>query len=458
MVLLGCNWRLYLACVGFAVVVAVQANLDMLQSSIEVKGDLGTTGLVVYQLLCSVSVLLYVPLAVLMGRKKCLIVGQIASVLLTLSMLYPRFWTLLPAQLFAGIVESVVLPAFGVIITSLSQCNMAANNAAERKESNIRTYIVILGIGQSIISLAPNLILKERKEEFMSNATAAAGNVTSFSSCGAYDCPMDYAFEEHSTKFQRLIPTPESLSTYLLIFVGIQLTGMAIQWFVIPNDTKIQETQDEEKTGLVQSSNRNTEAMKAYKRAFIRLITLVSSKLCLLAIPIQIQYGLFGAFNWTEVSRSYFSCSIGVQHIGILQSLLFLASAMANLLLFVLRTIISKPVLYICSFFCEMFVYLLSLLWQPSDSAMYVLYIYASSVGITLGLRRFTAFSIASAYFEDVDSAFVVQTWACAFGAMCVFVMSGLFCVYVKIYILGACSFVSTIFIVYGHYCAFNTL
>lgn len=430
--------------IGFALVVAPEFTLISLQTSISVKDALGSSSMTIYSFLCVLSLFVYVPLVAKIGRKKCLIIGELPSVAYTIALMHQNVWTVTFAAVVMGIAESILFSAAGAIVSSFSddECH------GDVRKKSIGIFLTTFSLVQIASSIMPKVTLTDSNRQWNKTYSHKVGGFD-ISSCGRNDCPLEYAFKNDANVFRQLIPTHTSLLILLGIFVGFQVLGIVIHCVVTPNDRTSQfmlsggETQE--------PLNSRFGAMTDLKNAFYRLIDHLKSKLRLMTIPLQIQYGAYSAFLWSEVTRAYISCPLGVENIGICLALIYTASAVVNIVFSRYCSSISQLQLYWSSYAFETAGYTIAFVWQPSVDSLFVLYVMGVFVGITHAMRRISSYAVASVYFDDMDSSYLVQTGSIAFGCGVVYALTSVVCVYVKIYVLALLSVLSTILATVAH-------
>lgn len=430
-------------------VMAPQYTLVSLQTSIGVKDALGSMGMMVYELVCVVTILMYVPMFLWFGRKNCLLVGAIPSVLFTLSMMYPTMWTVTPAEILLGIAESVEMTAIGAIVSSVV---LDSEHDSEKKRSSVGVYLTIMAVGEAITCLVAELVLKDSGAGWFTSIFSHKEHVmANISRCGANDCPMDYSFKENSHVFRNLIPTVLSRCVYLGALAVTQIIGIIILWRSVPYDNMESQSRDiDERQHLLLGQFRS--AWTQFKTVFRRLVVHMSSKISMLTIPLQMQYGVFCGFLWAEVGRSYVSCTIGIEHLGFFQFVAYIVTLICTYFLHRFRSSISNPAVFLLSYVVEISFFLCALLWQPSSSSLYMLCVLGVTVGAANAFRKITSYFIASIYSNDLDSSYAVRTAFVALGVAVVNSWVTIFCIYTKIYIIVAWLTISTVLALIAHY------
>lgn len=424
--------RVCVVSIGFAMVACPQYNLTALQTSIGVKDALGSTSIAVYEAICIVTLMIYVPVITLFGKKACLLFGQIPSLIFTIALLYPRFWTLTPAGVLLGIGESLIMPAIGAIIVSIPKLEESRNRQVST-ESAVGIFVSVLGLVQAVFSIAPDLILKKEVSSNLINSSAI-----DLVKCGANDCPLDYAFTEDSNIFEQLVPTLFSIRIYLCLCCATQIIGILIQWWSVPSDTG--------------NGTSITEELVNCKNSFTRLFRHSSTKLSLLTFPTLLQFGFVAGFIWSDMARAYGSCVLGVDHLGKVLCVTYITSFLVSSSVTALGNYIPRPFLLTLTLVLELSGYSLAAIWQPSIKSLYMPYILAVLMGSTHALRRVVAYCISGTYFVDRDSAYVMQTLGLAFGTMIIYILTNIVCVSIKLYMLSGLGVVSTVFAIWAHH------
>lgn len=444
--------RLYLVLVGFSLVFAPQFVMLSLQTSIEGEIALGATNVLVYSILCVISLLLYTPLVTLLGRKFGLVAVEIFWVIYTLSLLHPSYYTVIPASMLMGIAESIILPASGAIIlkfiTSEVIDDETRSASVARKTLTIGLFLAVLALGQTISSVMSELLLNPSDGDIWHNGSSIAVNI---SRCGASDCPMTYTSD--AAVYNKLVPPALSFRVFLVLICAIQVVGIIMQGVLIPDDVPSLpnlRVDDGGDSAPLLPRQRPTYC-HSLKRALYTLKSQVLSFRCLMILPIQIHYGLFLGFVWSEYTRAYVACIIGVQNIAKCLYITYFASFITNAVFTKFGSTLPIPALMLISYAAEALVFVTSLLWVPSVSIEHVSYALASLYGLAHGFRRLTFYVTAGVYFDDPNSAYLVQAGTAAIGLTIAYVWCEVLCVYVKIYIMLAHCAVATALAVIAH-------
>ncbi|XP_077974886.1 protein unc-93 homolog A-like isoform X2 [Styela clava] len=462
--------RTFYACAfGFSVYVGSTFSLATLQSSINIKNDLGPKSLLIC-FLCGLAGIITAPYTLKrFGAKATLITGEIIASFFTIANFYPRWFTMYPTAALTGLVSSsFTWSASAVIVHKVATANLSNKIG---KQADIATqkyfgiYLGIVAFGQIFSNGVTVLILKLVNDDlfgpdhksadtnFDSNSTLPTqgpqykttnSSVIDISQCAARDCPAEYAYG-NSTKLDVFIPDDSSryvlLGWYLLMQLGAVLVH-SIAMDSIPVDAHrkniITNKNDEEsptRKSLLNKPREENDCSALFAPIKISILHLTSLQ-GILSAPVYLLYGLTISFIWSEFSRAYVSCVVGLSQVG-------LTSALVDLLSLTVSVIISRCASNFGMFYIFIFgmcydiaLYVATLVWVPTSSTSYVVYIFAPLLGVTHAVRRNTQYLTTSALCPDKDVGFAIQNVLGGIGLMMTYAWTTAFCVYVKIYIM----------------------
>nr|XP_039252892.1 protein unc-93 homolog A-like isoform X3 [Styela clava] len=226
-------------------------GLATLQSSINIKNDLGPKSLLIC-FLCGLAGIITAPYTLKrFGAKATLITGEIIASFYTIANFYPRWFTMYPTAALTGLMSSsLTWSASAVIVHKVATANLSNKIG---KQADIATqkyfgiYLGIVAFGQIFSNGVTVLILKlvnddlfgpdhkSADTDFDTNSTLPTqgpqykttnSSVIDISQCAARDCPAEYAYG-NSTKLDVFIPDDSSryvlLGCYLLMQLGAVL-------------------------------------------------------------------------------------------------------------------------------------------------------------------------------------------------------------------------------------------
>uniref|UniRef100_H2ZI23 Major facilitator superfamily (MFS) profile domain-containing protein n=1 Tax=Ciona savignyi TaxID=51511 RepID=H2ZI23_CIOSA len=148
---------------------------------------------------------------------------------------------------------------------------------------------------------------------------------------------------------------------------------------------------------------------------------------------------MFNGFFVSDVTRAFVSCVVGVQKVGI-SMLMF--SCVTSVVCYVNGKIVQRfGRLYsiIFAFITTFTLLIVFLLWQPTESTSYVVYVTFALVGIPNGCWSIILqSSYSDAFYKNKEVSFNVWNITFTAGFALQFAISALLCVRDKIYVLIA--------------------
>ncbi|XP_039252851.2 protein unc-93 homolog A-like [Styela clava] len=471
--------RTFYACsFGFATYVGSTVSLATLQSSINIKNDLGPKSLLIC-FLCGLAGIITAPYTLKrFGAKATLITGEVIASFFTIANFYPRWFTMYPTAALTGLMSSsLTWSASAVIVHNVATADLKNKIGKQADIANQKYFGIYLGIvafGQIFSNGITVLILEFVNDDLfkfnhksvdinidsnLTPTTQAPQNKTNNSSvidisqCAAKDCPAEYAYS-NSTKLDVFIPDDSSryvlFGWYLLMQLGAVLMH-SIAMDSIPVDTyrknmitNKNEEQSPTRKPLLNKPGEENDCSALFAPIKISIVHLTSLQ-GILSAPVYLLYGLSISFIWSEFSRAYVSCVVGLSQVG-------LTSALVDLLSLTISMIISRCASNFGMFYIFLFgmcydiaLYVAILFWVPTPPTSYLVYIFASLFGVTHAVRRNTQYLTTSALCPDKDVGFTIQNVLGGIGLMMTYAWTTAFCVYVKIYIMMGSVVVTTV-------------
>nr|XP_039250469.1 protein unc-93 homolog A-like [Styela clava] len=426
---------------GFAMAVGADHALAALQSSMNVKGGIGTNSLLVKDTAAIIGSLIVVPVVLQKyGQKFSLIIGVILNILLILANFYPVWYTMYSTAFFAGIGMSCAWVGSSVMIQSIASNVDMNQDVDSSSQKYFGMFLAILSLAQVFVNILTELILGWNSiARYIGNFVEGDSNYSSvFASynltsdnlltCGAGDCPIKYSFHQTSGKFSVLIPDQTLLRVLLVVYVLMQMGGVAIHYFFIKG-TNEQEISPLDSTPLL--AEKKSDFMTSIKKKLKYATSLQE----LLTCPVKLLFGITMAYIWTEHNRAFVSCVVGVDKVRICTAIINIMSFATSLLISKNSKKIGLPVLFTVGLVYDLINYTCSLLWRPTVSTKFVSYILSVTFGITHGIRRNISFLVTAAHSQDNDTGFTLQLLLLALGGVINTAWSIPLCVSVKIYI-----------------------
>ncbi|XP_002122675.2 protein unc-93 homolog A-like [Ciona intestinalis] len=415
--------------IGTTINVTAYVGLLDLQSSIHISHNLGTTSLsITYG--CGLLLSLFVTPLLLcnLGAKWTLILGEFGFSVLTLANFYPGYATIIPGSIVGSMGESFVWAAGQLYIANLF-LNRPVDN--EHADANSNGEIPDLWFGRFFGILKTcviwaNLIsygvLYGFKSSSISNFTN--GN---YSNCASNFC---YATTKHGSG--SYIPhNRNSLYILLGVYLGLQLFSVGLHVFYlepaersaarIPNGTAVAPTSI---LNIISSSVKST----AYH---------LTSTDQILMTPIIFYYGFMISYSFSDFTRAFVSCTLGVEEVGLVMAVYGVFNAIMGFGAGKASHMCGLPIVYIVTCLFDIGNYVAQLLFRPEVATRYWVFAFAAMLGTSDGIWQ-TVISITEiGYFRDrLELAFAgVAFWQVL--AMTVgFIMSGRVCLRIRIILL----------------------
>ncbi|XP_039251449.2 protein unc-93 homolog A-like [Styela clava] len=451
----GSERNFYPCALGFAIAIGADNGLAALQSSMNVKGGIGTNSLLVKTTAAIIGSLIVVPVVLQRyGPKVALIIGVILNIFVTLANFYPVWYTMYSTAFFAGIGMSCAWVGCSVIIQSIASNADMHQDVDSSSQKYFGMFLAILSLAQVFTNIVTQMILDWNNiARYIGNfvdggsnhsSTFLSYNITSdhLLTCGARDCPIEYSFRKTSGKFSVLIPDQTLLQVLLVVHVLMHIVGAAIHYFFIKGTSYATE-QVENIPSMTQPllTDESSDLLSSIKKRFKYAMSLQE----LLTWPVKLLFGITIAYIWTEHNRAFVSCVVGVDKVGICTAIVDIMSFATSLVISKNSKTIGLPVIFTVGLVYDLINYTCSLLWRPTVSTKFVSYILSVTFGITHGIRRNISFLVTAAHSPDKDTGFTIQVLLHFLGIVINTAWSIPLCVSVKIYINISLTIIATL-------------
>lgn len=436
--------RFYVYACTTSIIVGSLSCVFTLQSSVQAKNGTGSLSTTSYYACTIASAFVVYPLLLrFLGRKYNLLLGDVSCILFGLTLLMPSQVLPIIVNAVAGLLTcSVWSSAFAIAVSFGSTKTDANTKDVQTGVKNSSCFVAILGFGQSLINILPLAILRNFGSHTIDNVT------TNLTSCGAGDCPKEYSTDEDHSIYNNLVPSRPSLYIFVGVLAFLQITVVTVHWALLPNDrpTIPEETPLIEGQGVTERVNLEWREiiMKFFKEPLAAiwrsLITAESS----FTFCSQLHFGIVTRFVWLVFSRSFVSCTFGVQQVGLLMLIFYLMSATTCLLAAKCLLTITIRYLTILKSLLDLTACAIAIMWIPSQKTFYVVYVLAALFGICQGLSRSLVYSLPVFYFKDIDAGYILCTFWAAIGiALCGLVSANVCTMYI-LYAVVASTIIST--------------
>ncbi len=272
---------------GFLFVFASYLALQNLQGSLNDEGGLGVLSLsclyaaAILTAVCSPAVI------TLIGMKKTVMVAFIGHIIYVLSNFYPSYYTLIPSSVLVGAVTAPLWTCQGIYLTT---CSLSISERTGMKPyvSLSRIYGIfytMFEVGNICGNLLSSLVL------YQGDYNVTVTNSSSF--CGSNDCPGDGTVD--------IIADPDPVIVYILLgaFLACVATGLAIVTFCLPS-----------------LDNSTPTSKYAIKKSLLSALRFLIKSDFKYITPFVMFVCIQEVFTWTEITKSFVSCPIGIQNVG----------------------------------------------------------------------------------------------------------------------------------------------
>ncbi|XP_076822970.1 protein unc-93 homolog A-like isoform X2 [Clavelina lepadiformis] len=377
----------YILVIGTLMNITAYVGILNLQSSINIEENLGTISASVMYLVAVFICIFVAPLLLLRaGAKWSLVVGETGFIAYSIANFYPRFYTLIP----------------GAIIGSL---------------------------GEALVWAASPLYLSHLFREFWTSQTEESNepmdNVKNKWFGQFYSVLKSGQKAENTATVEKYVPASK-VSIYLIFtfYLCLQFISVLMHSFGLPSVDSLNK-------GSCNFSSMRAIIWNTLKDTFYQIFYWKQ----ILLTPSYFYYGYLISYSFTEFTKAFVSCTIGVQHVGLAMALYGLANVLAALVgAWISHRFGLAPLLcFICLF--DLGNYVAQILWLPTMESRYVVYVFGAMLGTSDGIWQFTNIANAALFFrENEELAFgTVQLW-CVLGMFTGFLLSGVVCVSTRIY------------------------
>nr|XP_026689819.1 protein unc-93 homolog A-like isoform X1 [Ciona intestinalis] len=463
-----------------------------LESSINIEGGLGTTSVMIVFIVSSFSCIFLLPIVIdFLGPKFAIILGELGFVAYIASNFYPSWYTLIPAAVVHGITESGMWAGGSCYVTFLAKKQWEKEtrrneDSGRSQEALIYRYFGIYysmlfcgellgsGIDAAVLLGLQNQGVKPSNGSAINasfvvsstqysksaaishdatmpwivpNATLEIKNPLAF--CGSQDCQADYIYDFSEDDLEKFHPSKTSIYFLLSLFTICALLFICLQAIFLPEaSVKEDQTRGESilptTTSSIKKENSATQSPTKTNRVLTKVkvelkgtFRHVISPLHLFIAPYIFYNGLYYAYEITEYTRAFVSCSIGVEKLGLATGVLgaFTISGTTfggHVLYRLGRTKYAIVVTcwHLGTFLCSNF-------WQPHPNNTWVIYLLGAFLGFGQGILNNMLKGLTAHYFQGTEVvAFSVKNCITNLGIVAGTAWSTSLCVYEKIYVV----------------------
>nr|XP_039257119.1 protein unc-93 homolog A-like [Styela clava] len=430
-----------------------------LQSSINIEEGIGTLSLGVAYASSIIFALFITPIAVRrLGSHRAIVIGELGYLIYILANFYPKSYIMIIAGAIVGCGEALVWTTLPMYFWHFGYQH--GEFGTKPFESYVLKYTglfyTVFQLGQifgSSVSYGVLYGFKNKTQEissYNSSSDLLHENETEmnlkshlqYQYCGANDCQSPNVTSENIDSY---VPAdPYSLYIVISIFCAISLSGICLHFKFLPRaKSKPLEIESNDQNVLHQKKDTDDSSEIIIQNTNFSYVSTLRQT-CkhffnpkqLLVSPILFYIGIFIAFIYSEMSRAYISCVLGVEQMG---AVLIVYAFVSGCISALSPRIISKfgrNIVMSIACLIDMSNFIFCLLWKPQDDTKYLVYLVGVMCGLSDGTWRNCTMDFYTEYFlHNQEISFTIWNFWITLGIAVAFFWSPYLCVSVKLYI-----------------------
>lgn len=451
--------RFYVYSGATSIIIGTLSCVFTLQSSIQAQNGAGGLSLAAYYIsTVASSTVVYPFLLRLFGRKYNLLLGDATCIIFGITLLLPSHELPIVVNAVTGIFACSLWSAAFAVAASFASSYADVDPKTEQSERrNSALFIAILSFGQSLINILPEVTLRNAGAETIGDMPL---NGTKDFLCGAEDCPREYSAENDHPIYKNLVPTRTSLYIFVGILVLLQIGVSIVHWVLVPNDKPTDHSEESRLLASREKAEYKTcrwrdNASKLFQDSLVTTWRSLLSRESAFTFTSQIHFAFLSGFLWLSFTRSFISCTLGVQKVGFVMLIFYVVSASTSFIAAHCLNGIRIYFVTISKCLLDLITCILAVVWVPSEETIYIVYVLAILFGICHGLSKTLAYSLPVIYFKDIDAGFTLCICWDGVGVGLGGILSVNVCSMYILYALIMSSIISTSTLVFGA-CFYN--
>ncbi|XP_052798386.1 protein unc-93 homolog A-like [Mya arenaria] len=391
---------------SFTAIFTAYLAIQNLQSSLNQADGLGIISLSCMYACIILSGILAPSIIGFLGEKTVIVVSFICHVVYTCTNFYPTFATLIPSSVLLGLTAGPMWTSQSVYLSDM------AYSYAGRKNSDSHTilskYNGIFFAMYETTQITGNLISSIVLQQGTYNYTNTNETVKF---CGRYGCPK----EVNGTSIEE----PETKVVYILlgVFLVIDVVGVLLAICFLPSIRK-------------PTTRKGSDILKSLISCGKGLCDVDLAML----VPLIMFMAMEQAILWTDYTKSFISCPIGIQKIGFVMAAYGASTTFFAMTLSQISKYTGRYVLFGLAGLVNLGILVTLYIWIPSADNIAVIFIIPVIWGLAEGIWQTQSNALIALLFADKkDAAFAnYHTWK-AIGFTVTFVYSNFLCVSTKL-------------------------
>ncbi|KAF7279476.1 hypothetical protein GWI33_007191 [Rhynchophorus ferrugineus] len=249
--------------------------------------------------------------------------------------------------------------------------------------------------------------------------------------CGALACPIFLLGNSSLESGFRVLPV-KSAEILVGTYTGACVVAFLLAVFGL-DKIKMLTYQDPLERGV------GISALRAVKESF-------RDPRLQMAAPLAVFIGLEQAFMYSDFSKSYVVCTLGIHRLNLVFLAMGLLQSIAACTLSMLLRSIRRYYVVAVGFAFQTCLIMVLLLWKPIEDDPALFYVISASWGVCNAIWEMISFTLLTGqYADNWEAAFANRTFFKFLGVSIAFVFHSFLCNYLKLYLLGIVMVVSVI-------------
>jgi len=353
---------------------------------------------------------------------------------------YPTPLTLIPSAIMCGLAGGPLWSAGQVYVTQISKVHAELSKQDEIKMVGIYLGVFFMNnsamvIGNAIAAVITVIMDVSGSQARSSgngnhqhNITTLTANyydeemmIVSNSSTEVYQldpkaCGDHYTFHSgNSSSSENNRLSKSTMFTIVGVFIGLQVVAIIMSWF-LPDVRKLQRgdlaaldekdvtllTKEEE---AVLDENENSSPQKRRRRLPISIyaifLLLLQDATGVLMIMITLNFGFLHSFVAGDFTRSWVTCTFGVEKVMTLMALFGVVTTFASAISGQLLRVITLNKLLWTNMVLEVSILMTFLFWKPEKSQEWLFYLITAASALCFGIYRSQVPNVYSVLWKD---------------------------------------------------------
>ncbi|XP_031564037.1 protein unc-93 homolog A-like [Actinia tenebrosa] len=373
--------NVFICSISFTLLFTAYISLQNLQSSLNSHKGLGLASLCVIYGLMMLSAIFVPPYMISrVGCKWTMVISMSGYFVYTAANYYSTWWTLIPASIIIG---TCAAPLWSAKYSYLTTAALRyAKLTGEPEQAVMARYFGLASCFFTLAHITGNLISSVVLQK---NTGSDVFRSDAHKVCGARYDQMPAVPSSNVT-----VPLFKPAHSLVINMLSVYLATSVLALLIVAVFLK-----------RLKNTSSSSENRKSGMQAFMATIHQHKDRRLLLIIPLSVFIGVKSAFVFGDFSVAYVTCTIGIHRVGYVMMVFGATASIASVLVgrITIHTGI-KPTIFMGSMIYTVSVLIL-LLWKPSASYVWVIYVLSVMLGLCDGLFETQIHAIYGHYFQD---------------------------------------------------------